>query len=118
MNSSTPIADTAATKRPLRIVALDDEPFVAEWMEMFFNLIFPGSTVVRFTNSQEAFTELMRESPDLFTTDWHHAGFQCGDMLLSLAEKKVKYPILVIAAHEHQSIKAAKDGFDSRTRYH
>jgi hypothetical protein len=35
MNSSAPIADTAATKRPLRIVALDDEPFVLEWMEMF-----------------------------------------------------------------------------------
>jgi DNA-binding response OmpR family regulator len=118
MKSSAPIAETAATKRPLRIVALDDEPLVAEWMEMFFKLIFPDSKVVTFTRSHEAFAELQRESPDLFTTDWNHAGMSCGEMLLRLAEKKVKYPILVISAHEHESNKAAIDGFDSRARYH
>ena len=67
--------------------------------------------MVTFTRSHEAFAELQRESPDLFTTDWNHAGVSCAEMLLRLAEKKVKYPILVITAHEHESIKAAIEKF-------
>ena len=93
---------------------LDDEPFFLELMEMALKLHFPDSTVVTFTNSHEAFAELMKESTDLFTTDWNHVGISCDEMLRRLAERKVRYPVFVISGVGDLSVKRHVEKFADR----
>jgi len=91
--------DSSLRTRPLRIVTMDDEPFMGEAMKMMLRFDLPNAEILNFTDAEAALEELEREAPDLFTTDWHHPGMLNGDGLLRiLASWVVKYPIFVISA--------------------
>jgi DNA-binding NarL/FixJ family response regulator len=85
------------TRAP-RIVILDDEPFVSECIKMLVRFYFNDAGILTFTDAEEALQELMREDPDLFTTDFNHPKIPCDEILRLLAARKVKYPIFVISA--------------------
>lgn len=84
--------------RPLRIVILDDQPCLHDvyrfGLERWYNQI----EVVRCHGGDAAWEELSREEPDLFITDRNHPGMSCSEMLKRLAERKAKFPIILISA--------------------
>lgn len=51
-------------------------------------------------DAEKALAELVRDPPDLFTTDWNHPGGLYGDGLLRiLAARKATFPIVVMTAY-------------------
>lgn len=87
-------------KKPLRIITLDDEPFVLDATSMMIRFRFDDAIVLSFTDAEEALHELEREDPDLFTTDWNHPGrLHGGELLQVLANRGAKYPIFVMSAY-------------------
>ena len=91
--------DSPVRSRPLRIVMMDDEPFVGEAMKMMLQFDLPNAEILTFTDVEATLEELARKDPDLFTTDWNHPRIKGDEVLRILAAKKVKYPILVISAY-------------------
>jgi len=84
------------TRRP-RIVMLDDEPMVLDVLKALIQRCYEDATLLTFTDPEEAWRELLREDPDLFTTDWYHSKLQGEELLHLLAERKVAYPIFLIS---------------------
>jgi CheY-like chemotaxis protein len=82
-----------------RIVMLDDEPYVLDALKMMIQLRFKEAVVKTFTDPDLALDELLREDPDLFTTDWMHPKPSCVEVLERLRARKVSYPIFVISLH-------------------
>ena len=87
-------------KRPLRVVVLDDEETCRESYRMMLQFWYEGIVVVQCGSGDEAWEELSRTAPDLFTTDISHLGLSCLEMLRLLAANQVKYPVFVISAHD------------------
>ena len=86
-------------ERALRIVVLDDEEGPRRsCVVMLKSILHHGVEILEFGDALDAWQELSRTAPDLFITDIQHVGISCKEMLTRLAERKVKYPILVISA--------------------
>jgi DNA-binding NtrC family response regulator len=86
-------------RKKLRIVVLDDEEGPRRSCVVCLKGCWPhGEEILEFDDSLDAWQELSRTDPDLFITDIQHVGISCKEMLTRLAERKVKYPVLVISA--------------------
>lgn len=99
---------TAELKRQFRIVHIDDEDWLLEMMARTIraNQAFQNVTVQTFQNRDNAWAELLRKDPDLLITDLRsdnvpgrneYFGMSGCEMLFLLAQKQVKYPILVFS---------------------
>jgi CheY-like chemotaxis protein len=77
----------------------DDQQNVTEALKSLLRLEYNDAEILTFTDAEEAWQELTRKDPDLFTTDWTHPKIRCGETLRLLAARKVKYPIFVITAY-------------------
>jgi CheY-like chemotaxis protein len=84
--------------RPPRIVVLDDEPLACDALRLMLHLESPNAEILTFTDTEQALQALMRNDPDLFTTDMCHPGLTCEQMFRFLAARRVKYAIFVISA--------------------
>jgi CheY-like chemotaxis protein len=84
--------------RPPRIVMMNDLRSVLDWLEHVVRLWFKDATILTFTDEESAYQELMREDPDLFTTDICHRGMSVDEVLARLTERRVKFPIFVVSA--------------------
>ena len=89
-----------------RIVVVDDEDWFLEMVERLIQSWFGEVTMLTFQNRDEAWQELLRADPDLLITDMNndnvpgrtqYFGMSGWKMLPLLAEKKAKYPILVVS---------------------
>lgn len=76
----------------------DDEPCVLGALRIILGHEFEGAEILTFGDAHKAVRELTREAPDLFITDINHLGISVPDMLARLAQRKVKFPILVVSA--------------------
>src|ERR1035437_1990669 len=86
-------------ERALKIVVLDEEEGPRRsCVVMLKSIWYHGVEILEFGDAHDAWLELSRTDPDLFITDIQHVGISCKEMLTWLAERKVKYPILVISA--------------------
>jgi len=92
--------------RPIRIVHIDDEPWFGELMEEIIKDTIHGAVMIKFQNSDEAWTELQKADPDLLITDMNNTnipgrnidmGMDGWKLLPLLVERKVKYPVLVVS---------------------
>jgi FixJ family two-component response regulator len=104
---SSMIADTLALAkphrtRPPRIVMLDDEGTMLEFFASLVRALVKEATILTFTDAEKALRELMREAPDLFITDVYHPEPDGYELLRLLAEKKVKYPMIVLSGHAQE----------------
>jgi DNA-binding NtrC family response regulator len=82
-----------------RIVVLDDEVGGRQSCIDMFRYFWAHSVeLFDFADAQKAWQELSRADPDLFITDIKHPGMTCEEMLTRLAERKVKYPVLIVSA--------------------
>lgn len=89
-----------------RIVFVDDEPWIGEMVEDLIQRQFSTVTILRFENRDAAWRELLRADPDLLITDMNsdnvpgrceYLGMSGWEMLPLLAEREVRYPILVVS---------------------
>jgi mannitol/fructose-specific phosphotransferase system IIA component (Ntr-type) len=95
------VADTLAlvkkVQRPKpRIVVVDDESVVLHFIESFIRDWFKDVTLLLYSNSSEAWQELSLTAPDLLILNTPSGG---PDLLPLLAERKVKFPILVTSGY-------------------
>jgi TPR repeat protein/FixJ family two-component response regulator len=86
-------------RKKLRVVVLDDEEGPRRsCVAMLKGCWHRGAEIVEFEDARDAWRELSRTDPDIFITDIRHGGISCFEMLTWLAERKVKYSVLVISA--------------------
>lgn len=92
--------------RPFRVVHVDDEDWLLEMVKLAIRPKFTNVSIDTFQNGDEAWKELLRTDPDLLITDLSNAnvpgrtqnfGKSGFELLALLAERKVKYPILVLS---------------------
>ena len=76
---------------------LDDEPSTLKLLEAVIRVYFKDAIILTFADGDLAYQELVRESPDLFTTDINHLGMRGTEILARLAEREAKYPIFVMS---------------------
>ena len=96
-------------RKKLRVVVLDDEEGPRRACVMILESCWQqGVEILEFEGSLDAWKELSRTDPDLFITDNAHTGMTCLEMLSGLAERKVKYPVLVISARLGLELEAEK----------
>jgi CheY-like chemotaxis protein len=84
--------------RPLRIIMVDDVDTTLDSIKFVVQYLLPEATILAFQLAGDGVEEVERQHPDLFTTDWTHAGMPGAEILERLAAMKVKYPIFVISA--------------------
>jgi DNA-binding response OmpR family regulator len=104
IEKSKEITPQPRNKRTPRIVVVDDD---ADWLKLMEAMIqdwFKDATVLIFQNGNEAWQELLRVDPDLLITDINRSMFAAKDMLPLLAERNVKYPILVVSGVHDKKI--------------
>jgi CheY-like chemotaxis protein len=114
--------ETAGHSGPVRaprIVFIDDEPWFGEFGELLIARLFPEVTILAFRNRDTAWRELQRADPDLLITDMNNDnvpgrtepfGMSGWELLPLLAQREVKYPILVVSGS------FAMPGVESRAR--
>lgn len=87
-----------------RIIIVDDEPIMLDMIETLLRDWRHEVTVLRFQNRDKAWQELLRCDPDLLITDMRSDnvpgrsgdyGMSGFELLKLLAERLVKYPVLV-----------------------
>jgi CheY-like chemotaxis protein len=96
------VGDTLALikfQNQFRVVVVDDEPEILGIMEDVIPGWFKKATVLTFRSGDKAWEELQREDPDILITDILRPDDVMNGwvMIPLLAEKKVKYPIVVIS---------------------
>lgn len=87
-----------AALRP-RVVLLDDESIVLEFISQAVWRCWKHATIVACTDSHAAWAELQQRPPDLFITDLVHGGIDGCDLLERLGALEVKYPIAVVSGN-------------------
>jgi CheY-like chemotaxis protein len=100
---SSMVADTFAlakkglprSQRPLRIVFVDDDDVILEMVGSLIRDWLKNLTLLSYQDGETAWQELLRTDPDLLITDVVRSGMTGCEMLPLLAQRKVKYPILV-----------------------
>jgi CheY-like chemotaxis protein len=116
--SSQPL-DLPKTTRTFKVVHLDEDALMPALVGTVIRRHFKNVQFRGFQNGDEAWEELLREDPDLLITDLMNdndsgrkAGFARSgyDLLSLLAQRKVKYPILVVSGT------LTKEGFEAKTR--
>ena len=90
-----------------RIVLVNDWPEPTKFLKRLICEWFEGVTLLTFQNGADAWQELQREAPDLLITDlWRENDPLDGwAMIPLLAEKKVKYPVLVVSGYPQSAAK-------------
>jgi hypothetical protein len=117
---STPQSlDLTKVVRAFRIVHLDDESWISNMLGSYVRRKFKNVLLLTFANGDEAWQELLREDPDLLITDLMNdnvpgkrdsSGKSGFELLALLAERNVKYPILVVSGS------LAKEGVEAKAR--
>ena len=84
----------------IRIVLVNDDLGILELMGSFISDSFKQATVLTFQDGNTARQEIEREAPDVLITDMvrENDPMDGWAMIPLLAEKKVKYPIIIISA--------------------
>jgi CheY-like chemotaxis protein len=104
VNNNDQSTGPAPAKTERRVVIVDDEEVVLDMMATLVRDWFREVTVLTFQNRDEAWQELLRRDPDLFITDMRSDnvpgrsgdyGMSGFELLKLLAERLVKYPVLV-----------------------
>src|SRR5208283_3379967 len=96
MNSGTNVKFNEA--RPLRVVILDDLPYVREAIKKLAGSLYERLSFIEFGNGDDACQELSRETPDLFISDFNHPGMACQEIFAQMIDEGKRCPVLMISA--------------------
>lgn len=106
--NAKPLSSESAPLRfqePFRIIHVDDEELVLIMVDKIIRAEFPHVRIEQFQNGDDALAELSRREPDLLITDLSNdnlpgtqkTGRSGFELLSSLVDKHVKFPILVLS---------------------
>jgi DNA-binding NtrC family response regulator len=84
------------SSQPPRIVVVDDEPYALEAIRMLAKQTYTDVAWLTFDKPEEAMAELARADPDLFITDSAMPKMCAPEILKSLANRRVNYPVIVM----------------------
>ena len=104
-----------------RIVLVNDSPDTVHLMEALICDWFKEATLLIFQSGAQAWQELQREDPDLLITDMMRPddAMDGWAMIPLLAEKRVKYPVVIVSACSEFSKENDSDIFKARSaEYH
>jgi len=88
------------SKRPLRIVLLDDVEEVRAAHRVMIQSRFADADIIECENGDEAWKSLQTSPPDLFITDLTHPGLRGEELSKLLADANPDLPILVVSAFQ------------------
>jgi FixJ family two-component response regulator len=94
------LPDRQPRPHPLRIVALDQESSVLEFVELVLQREIADFTIKCFMDGNEAWQELSRADPDCLITEFLLPGLSGNELLQRLLDRKAAYRIVVIAGQE------------------
>ncbi len=92
-----------------RIVIVDDEPMMLVLLETYIRVWLEGrgwledTVVLPFQNGQAAWQELSQTDPDVLITDMQRFGMSGWEMIPLLAERNVKYPVLLVTGYGEEN---------------
>jgi CheY-like chemotaxis protein len=83
-----------------RIVLVNDDAGLLQMMESLICDAFKEVVVLQFQNGEQAWQELQRQDPDILVTDMQRPDDSMDGwaMIPLLADKKVKYPVVIVSA--------------------
>jgi YesN/AraC family two-component response regulator len=64
----------------LRIVVLDDEDLVREFLKILLHSMYQGIEIAEFADGAATWVELSRQTPDLLITDYKHPEMGCEEL--------------------------------------
>ena len=87
-----------------RIVIVDDSPMLAVQLGEYIRACLEDTEVLVFYDGVSAWKELTQTDPNVLITDMQRFDGMSGwDMLPLLAERKIKYPILLITGYSEKN---------------
>jgi CheY-like chemotaxis protein len=87
-----------------RIVVVDDSRMLLHGMGDYIRDWLEDTEVLLFQDGEAAWQELSQTDPDVLITDMHRFGMMSGwEMLPLLAERNVKYPILLVTGYGEEN---------------
>jgi len=89
------LSQPGALGREIKIVLVDDVPDVLNSLQLCLRHHFTNLRILKFTDGEQAWAELVREEPDYLISDMVRQGVDGVELLRRLAQRRVKYPILI-----------------------
>jgi CheY-like chemotaxis protein len=86
--------------RPLQIVMVNDESFILDSFDLVIRKSFSDVSIRCFEDSNAAWEELLKSSPDLLITDDTMPGMSGQELCRQLFDRNITYPIIVDSAWE------------------
>lgn len=115
--AGNPFAAQHRKTGPPRIVLLDDNDVMRDMVAMAIREWFKDLTLLSFADCETAWQELLRTDPDLLITDIVHGGVDGLELVSMLAERRVKYPILVTSGNSSEKEVLRRAGPDLNVAY-
>jgi DNA-binding response OmpR family regulator len=81
-----------------KIILVDDIPAVLDSIECCLREGFRNVSILKFTDGELAWREIVREKPDYLISDLLRSGLNGFGLLRRLAREKAKFPILILSA--------------------
>jgi DNA-binding NtrC family response regulator len=99
MNDPAPtVSQQQQVGRRLRIILVDDLPEVMVAIEACIRSRFANIDFFKFVDGEEAWQEIIREEPDCVVSDLVRPGVDGCELLRRLAQRRVKFPILIVSS--------------------
>jgi DNA-binding NtrC family response regulator len=84
--------------RSLKIMLVDDCPDFLDIIEVCLRPHFKNARILKFADGEQAWQELVWREPDLLISDLMRPGVHGCELLRRLAQRRVKFPILIVSA--------------------
>jgi CheY-like chemotaxis protein len=88
----------------LRIVVLDDEDLVREFLKILLHSMYQGIEIAEFADGAATWAELSRQTPDLLITDYKHPEMGCKELLTRLAGMKNPCPVILASGYDETQV--------------
>jgi phosphocarrier protein HPr len=95
-----------------RIVILDDESYIIEIITLAICQEYPQAEIVPYANGDEAWNEVLQRDPDLFILDDCHPGIRGSQIVRQLADRKAKFPMILMTGLDEPAFEKFKRRFD------
>ena len=90
------------SSKNLRIMLVDDSRDVMELIAKLLYCHFPSARILKFQDGEQAWQELVWQEPDLLISDLTRAGVDGPELLRRLAQRRVKFPVLIISGSSNR----------------
>jgi DNA-binding NtrC family response regulator len=91
-----------------KIMLVDDEKDFMDLVECLLRRHFTNVRVLKFQDGEQAWQELVWQEPDLLISDLMRAGVDGVELLRRLAQRRVKFPVVILSGNVPQGNQAIR----------